>query len=71
MLIVLSGLPSRQDDNRSRELARSLVAVHLRIDSIEQALRQAGWAVEAEGTRLPKPSLLTTCALVTPLSPTA
>ena len=33
----------------ARELACSLAAVYLRIDSIEQALRQAGLAVEGEG----------------------
>jgi DNA polymerase III delta prime subunit len=49
MLIVLSGLPGVGKTTIARELARSLVAVHLRIDSIEQALRQTGWAVEAEG----------------------
>jgi predicted kinase len=49
MLIVLSGLPGVGKTTIARELARLLGAVHLRIDSIEQALRQAGWAVEAEG----------------------
>lgn len=49
MLIVLSGLPGVGKTTIARELARSLPAVHLRIDSIEQALRQAGVIVEGEG----------------------
>jgi predicted kinase len=36
----------------ARELARSLAAVHLRIDSIEQALCRAGLVVETEGYAL-------------------
>jgi predicted kinase len=49
MLIVLSGLPGVGKTTIARELARSLAAVYLRIDSIEQALRQAGSIVEGEG----------------------
>ena len=49
MLIVLSGLPGVGKTTIARELACSLAAVYPRIDSIEQALRQAGLAVEAEG----------------------
>lgn len=49
MLIVLSGLPGVGKTTIARELAHSLAAVYLRIDSIEQALRQAGLDVEAEG----------------------
>lgn len=49
MLIVLSGLPGVGKTTIARELARSLAAVYLRIDSIEHALRQAGLAVTAEG----------------------
>ena len=49
MLIVLSGLPGVGKTTVARELARALAAVYLRIDSIEEALRQAGLAVEAEG----------------------
>jgi predicted kinase len=49
MLIVLSGLPGVGRTTIARELACSLAAVYLRIDSIEQALRQAGLDVEAEG----------------------
>jgi predicted kinase len=49
MLIVLSGLPGVGKTAIARELARSLAAVYLRIDSIEHALRHAGLVVEAEG----------------------
>jgi predicted kinase len=49
MLIVLSGLPGVGKTTIARELTRSLAAVYLRIDSIEQALRHAGLAVQAEG----------------------
>jgi len=49
VLIVLGGLPAVGKTTIARELARSLGAVYLRIDSIEQALRQAGLVVEAEG----------------------
>jgi predicted kinase len=49
MLIVLSGLPGVGKTTIARELARSLVAVYLRVDSIEHALRQGGMIVEAEG----------------------
>jgi len=49
MLIVLSGLPGVGKTAISRELARAIGAVHLRIDSIEQAMRAAGWRVEGQG----------------------
>jgi predicted kinase len=49
MLIVFSGLPGVGKTAIARELARTLGAVHLRIDSIEQALRSAGCRVEGEG----------------------
>lgn len=39
MLIVFGGLPGTGKTTVARELARQLGAVHLRIDSIEQALR--------------------------------
>jgi predicted kinase len=49
MLIVFSGLPGVGKTAIARELARALGAVHLRIDSIEQALSNAGGRVEGEG----------------------
>jgi len=45
----MSGLPGVGKTAISRELARSTGAVHLRIDSIEQALRATGLRVEGEG----------------------
>jgi predicted kinase len=49
MLIILSGLPGVGKTSIARELAIGLGAVHVRIDSIEQALRGAGHQVEGEG----------------------
>ena len=49
MLIVLSGLPGVGKTAIARELARATGAVHLRIDSMEQALRTGGYRVEGEG----------------------
>ena len=49
MLIVLSGLPGVGKTTIARELAAVLSAVQLRIDSIEQALRDCSVKVEGEG----------------------
>jgi predicted kinase len=49
MLIVLSGLPGVGKTAIARALAVAISAVHLRIDSIEQALRACGVDVEEEG----------------------
>ena len=52
MQIVVSGLPGVGKTTTARELARSLGAVYVRIDSIEQALRNGGVIVEGEGYAL-------------------
>jgi predicted kinase len=49
VLISLSGLPGVGKTTVARELAAQIGAVHLRIDSIEQALRNEGIQVEGEG----------------------
>ena len=49
MLVVLSGLPGVGKTAVAHALARAIGAVHLRIDSIEQALRANGIRVEGEG----------------------
>ena len=42
MLIILSGLPGVGKTAIARRLADQLGAIHLRVDSIEQALRESG-----------------------------
>ena len=42
MLIIIGGLPGSGKTTIARELARQIAAVHIRIDSIEQALRDSG-----------------------------
>lgn len=42
MLIIFGGLPATGKTMIARELARQIGAMHLRIDSIEQALRDSG-----------------------------
>ncbi len=42
MLIILSGLPGAGKTTIARELARRLKAVHIRIDTIEQAIKNSG-----------------------------
>jgi predicted kinase len=49
MLVVLSGLPGVGKTTIARLLATAIGAVHVRIDSIEQALRNAGMKVDGEG----------------------
>jgi len=49
MLIVVSGLPGVGKTTIALSLAGETGAAYLRIDSIEQTLRHAGLAVEAEG----------------------
>lgn len=42
MLIILGGLPAAGKTTIARKLGRQIGAIHLRIDSIEQALRNCG-----------------------------
>jgi predicted kinase len=49
VLIVFGGLPGTGKTTISRELTIRLAANYLRIDSIEQTLREAGRTVGAEG----------------------
>ena len=50
--MILSGLPGVGKTTIARELAAALAAVHVRIDSIEQALRNAGLTVYDHGYRV-------------------
>ena len=53
MLIIFSGLPGTGKTTISRALAKATGAFHLRIDTIEQALRNKGIAVVTdEGYRI-------------------
>jgi predicted kinase len=47
MLIILGGLPGGGKTTIARELARQIGAVHVRIDSIEQAIRDSGVLCES------------------------
>lgn len=49
MLVALGGLPGVGKTTIARELAGVMGAVHIRVDSIEQALRHEGWDVQGEG----------------------
>jgi len=42
MLIIFAGLPGTGKTTIARELARQIGAVHLRIDTVEQAVRNSG-----------------------------
>jgi predicted kinase len=46
LLIIFGGLPGTGKTSIARELARQMRAVFLRIDSIEQAIRGSGRAIE-------------------------
>jgi predicted kinase len=46
MLIIFGGLPGVGKTTISKELARQLGAVHLRIDSIERAIRDSGMVTQ-------------------------
>ncbi|MGX7703303.1 AAA family ATPase [Methylobacterium sp. Gmos1] len=49
MLIVFAGLPGTGKTTISRAVAKTLAATHLRIDVIEQAIRDAGVPAGASG----------------------
>jgi len=42
MLLIFDGLPATGKSTISTEVARTLSAVHLRVDTIEQGLRDVG-----------------------------
>jgi predicted kinase len=52
MLVVFSGLSGTGKTTIARAVAERLAAVYLRVDSIEQALREQGVRVEGEGYRV-------------------
>ena len=47
MLIVLGGLPATGKTTIARELARAIGAVHIRVDSISEAIVESGLATDA------------------------
>ena len=52
-LFIFSGLPASGKTTLAQQLAAELKAVHLRIDTIEQAIRDlCDFQVEGEGYRL-------------------
>ena len=52
-LVIFSGLPGAGKTTLSQALSRTLPSVHLRIDTLEQALRDlCGIDVEGEGYAL-------------------
>ena len=82
MLIALGGLPGTGKTTIAIELARSLTAVHVRIDSIEQAIRQSaaraavpiddagylvGYAIAEDNLRLGR-TVVTDCVNPWPLT---
>ena len=48
MLIIFAGLPGTGKSTIARELARRISAVYLRIDTIEQAIRDSGSMIGAD-----------------------